>query len=166
MKIKNKKSFIGDVLSGAVFVFGGFILFTILIIVFFHFNSAVQDSQNFPVVAKDLSDTHNSNINKWFGWLLIGIIVSTFIYSLVTAYLIEVISILFFVVGLVSSVVVAIASYFLKFIFFELITNNQISKVASGFPIIFFYFENLVLILTLWGFLLLLVTYTRVNLNS
>lgn len=156
--LKNKKGFIGDAISGVIFLFLLFMLLSISIFVSINFNDGFQDSSA-PSEAKSISNTFINDYPTKIGYMFSGAFIALFIYTLITAYLIEVISKIWFVVGLISSIIFVIIAAIIKAVFGELILE---SLFASTLPFVYgavLFFTYLPGVVTAWVFLIALVLY-------
>jgi len=156
--LKNKKGFIGDAISGVIFLFLLFMLLSISIFVSINFNDGFQDSAA-PTEAKSISNTFINDYPTKIGYMFSGAFIALFIYTLITAYLIEVISKIWFVVGLISSIIFVIIAAIIKAVFGELILE---SLFASTLPFVYgavLFFTYLPGVVTAWVFLIALVLY-------
>lgn len=156
--LKNKKGFIGDAISGVVFLFYFFILLSIAIFLMFSFNTGFQDS-NADAESKAISKTFVEDYPTKIGYMFSGAFIALFIYTMITAYLIEVISKIWFIVGFISSIIFVIIAAIIKAVFGELITQ---SLFASSLPFVYgavLFFTYLPGVVTAWVFMLALVLY-------
>lgn len=156
--LKNKKGFIGDALSAIIFLFTLFILLSIVIFININFNTEFQESAA-PAEAKAISTTFVNDYPTKLGYMLPGAFIALFIYTMITAFMIEVISKIWFVVGLISAVIFVIVAAIIKAVFGELILQSLFS---STLPFVYgavLFFTYLPGVVTAWVFLLALVLY-------
>ena len=92
MKLTNNKGYIGDVMNGMSLIFGLFIVFGLCIFIIVQWNDAVQNSNAFPEEAKQEQQSFTNTYPPMMGWIIVGALIGLFVYTIITAYLIDVIS--------------------------------------------------------------------------
>ena len=160
--VNNKKGYIGDVMTGMALIFSLFIVLGICIFIIVQWNEAVQSSSVFPPEAKAEQQAYTDTYPVMMGWLLPAALIGLFVYTLITAYLIEVISRVWFVIGFVVTIFQAVVSGIFQTHVFPAFTGNAVyASTLQYMPGAAFYFGNAVLINSVWAFLILIALYFK-----
>lgn len=157
----NKKAYVGDVAYGTLILFGFFIIAGFSIYIYSSFNTQVQSMDVMPSEAKLESSTWNNTFPSYLGYLFIAGFAGLFIYSIVTAYLIDVVSKVWFVVGFFLMIFQALFFGIIKYIFTEISSQDVFSSALTNIPYASIYFNNLILFNAVWGSLILLTLYFK-----
>jgi len=162
MLTKNKKGFVGDVMTGMAMLFALFVVLGICIFIIVQWNDAVQNSSAFPIEAKTEQQAFTDTYPTMMGWILPAALIGLFVYTLITAYLVEVISKVWFIIGLVVAVFQAVVSGIFQFQVFPAFAGNAVyASTLQYMPGAAFYFGNAVLVNSVWAFLILLALYFK-----
>ena len=160
-RISNKKGYINDVITGGALLIGFFVMLSICIFLLMEWNSAVQNSSAFTAEAKQGQQDFTDQYPEMIGWLFPAVLVGLFLYTIITAYLVEVISKVWLVVGLVVTIIQAIISYVIGQVFQELSSVSLFGTSAAYIPGATLYFGNVILFNSIWAMLILLVLYFK-----
>lgn len=158
---RSKKAFVGDVIVGTTQLFIFFIVLAICIYLIFQFNDAAQGMDQLPAEAKAESQAYVDQYPTMMGWLFTAAFIGLFIYTLITAFLIEVISKVWFVIGFIIAVIQGIYSGIIMHIFEAFAATAVFGFSLAYIPGAIWYFNNLILANGIWAFMILLALYFK-----
>jgi len=160
MENLNKKGFVGDTVTSMAVLFGFFIVLSFALFIIFSFNSQMQ-TMDIPDSAKEQQQSFTDTYPTMMGWLFPALMLGLFIYSVITAYLVEVISKVWFVIGFIAVFFQAIISGIIQHVFDEISSQDMFLSVLQYIPGATFYFGNAILINAIWGFIILMALYFK-----
>lgn len=158
---KTKKAYIGDVITGSFQMLIIFMIFAICFFVAFKFNTGLVENDNVPQEAKDLNTEVVTKYSTIIGYGFPMFLVALFAYTIITASLVDVISKVWFVIGVVMMLGQAVISYIIREIFLKLIEVEIFSQSLVLIPFAASYFQNIIMYNCIWGFIILAVLYVK-----
>lgn len=160
-KTKNKKAFIGDVITGSFQLLILFMIFAICFFVAFKFNQGLVENEKIPQEAKDINTNITYQYSKIIGYGFPLLLVCIFVYTIVTASMVDIISRVWFIIGLVIMLGQAVISYIIREVYLKLIEVEMFSQSLVLIPFANSYFENIIMYNCIWGFIILAVLYIK-----
>lgn len=157
----NKKAYINDVLTGSAILLGFFIVLGFSIFILIQWNNAVQSTPGFTSQAKDIQQHYTNTFPRIMGWMFPIVLISLFLYTLITAYLIDVISRVWFIIGFIITIIQAVVGYIISQIYLKLSETPVFGVSLNYIPGAELYFNHIVLINSIWAFLILIVLYFK-----
>ena len=157
----NKKGYVNDVLTGSAMLLGFFLILGFSIFLLVEWNDAVQSSSAFTETSKQGQQAFTDTYPSIMGWLFPAVFIGLLLYTLITAYLVEVISKVWFIIGFIVTIIQAVIGYVLQQAY-DAISEISVFGTSSAYiPGAVLYFENLILINALWAFMILLALYFK-----
>jgi len=160
--IMNKKGYINDVLTGSAVLLGFFIVLGFSIFLLVQWNSAVQSSPMFNSQSKQAQQQFTDTYPTIMGWMFPITLIALFLYTIITAYLVDVISRVWFIIGFFVTIIQAIVGYVISQVYQNLADTSVFGISLQYIPGAELYFNHIILINAVWGFLILLVLYFKV----
>lgn len=157
----NKKAYVNDVLTGSAMLLGFFLILGFSIFLLIEWNDTVQSSSAFTDGAKSGQQEFTDTYPSMMGWLFPAVFIGLLLYTLITAYLVEVISKVWFIIGFIVTVIQAVIGYVLQQAYDRLSEISVFGTAGTYIPGATLYFENLILINALWAFMILLALYFK-----
>lgn len=159
----NKKAYVNDILTMTGVLFGLFVVIGFSIFLIIEYNDAFQQTS---IVQKrsdvaELQQSFTDTYPQMMGWLWTSTLIGMVIYTLITAYLVNVISKVWFIIGVTTLMVQAIASYAMQIAYEEISTATVFDTSVTYIPGAALYFGNVIEWNALFGFLILLVLYFK-----
>jgi len=158
---KNKNGFIGDVVTGSFQLLILFMVFALCFFIAFQFNQGLVENDNVPQEAKDINTEVVYKYSHILGYGFPLLLVCLFVYTIVTASMVDVISKVWFVVGVILMIGQAVISYVIREVFLKLIEVEIFSQSLVLIPFAASYFSNIILYNCIWGFIILTVLYVK-----
>jgi len=126
-------------------------------------NTEVQaDNETFSEAARNLTaDEHSAFPNYWDS-LFITILVFLWVAAVVASFFIDSHPI-FFIISVVAFIFIIIASGYMSNAFMELAEDSSITSVSQEFPKVLWVFDNLVVIIMVYGLSIGLSLYAKVR---
>lgn len=161
--MKSKKGYVNDVVTMTGILFGLFVVIGFAIFLIIEYNDAFQSSsivQKHPDVGQlqqDFTDTYP----EMMGWIWTSALVGMVIYTLITAYLVNVISKVWFIIGVTTLMVQALVSFTIAEAYDEIASTTVFGTSVTYIPGAALYFGNVIEWNTFFGFLILLVLYFK-----
>ena len=157
----NKKGYINDVLTGSAVLLGFFLVLGFSIFLIIQWNDAVQSSSAFNSQSKQIQQQFTDTYPSIMGWLFPITLIGLFLYTIITAYLVDVISRIWFIIGFIITIIQAVVGYVISQIYGQIAQTSIFGVSTSYIPGAEFYFSNIILINSIWAFLILLVLYFK-----
>lgn len=157
----NKDGYIGDVITMSFSLLGGFVVIAMAIFILVTWNDNVQNSSGFTQEAKDGQQQFTDTYIPLMGWMWPAAFLGMILFMLITSYLVEVISKIWFVLGLMITIAQSIVGYVLSLAFDEISQQEVFGLGMQYIPGAVFYFNNVILVNVLIASLILIVLYFR-----
>lgn len=157
----NKKGYINDIVTGTGMLFGFFIVLALCIFILLEWNDGIQNSAAFTEQAKQGQQDFTDQYPSMMGWLFPASMIGLILYTLITAYLVEVISKVWFIIGFIVTIIQAIVGYVIQQAYSKITEMRLFETSLAYIPGAVLYFENIILFNAIWGFLILLVLYFK-----
>lgn len=157
----NKKGYINDIVTMTGVLLGLFIVLSLCIFILVQYNDAFQNSSVVTSEAKALQQDYTDTYPGMMAWFFPITFIALVVYTLITAYLVEVISKVWFVVGFIVVCIQAIVSYVVGQVYDNLTELSVFNTGASFIPGATWYFGNVILANAIIGFLILLALYFK-----
>ena len=161
MILKNKKGYIGDIVTMMFSLFGFFVILGLGIFILVQWNINVQSSSAFTVEAKEGQQLFTDTYIPLMGWFWPAAFLGMMLYMLITSYLVEVVSKVWFVIGLMVTLGQAILGYVLSLAFEEVSQQEVFGLALQNIPGAVFYFNNIILVNVVIASMVLIALYFR-----
>ena len=160
---QNKKGYVNDIVTMTGVLFGLFVVLGLAIFLIIEYNDAFQNSS---IVQKradvaELQQSFTDTYPEMMGWIWTSSLVGMVIYTLITAYLVNVISKVWFIIGVSTLMIQAIASFAIQKAYEQMSTASVFGTSVTYIPGASLYFSNVIEWNAFFGFLILLVLYFK-----
>lgn len=159
--MRGKKGYVGDIATGTGTLLAAFVLLVFVIFILTQWNEQFQNADFVPDRAKEAQQSFTDKYPNMIGWLFPALFLGLVLYTVITAYLIEVISKVWFVIGVIVGAFIQIISGIVGYVADQFMATEVFQSVMHNIPGAIWYFSAPVLWNSIWVFLVLISLYFK-----
>lgn len=156
---KSKKGFVADVIIASAGLIAVVLVIALAIMILFNFNTEIQAQTNIGEDAKDASAYAEGTFPGILGWGFLALFIGFFLYTIITAALINNIHPIFWIMGFVMIFMSTIVSSSFKLAYGFLESSTLIGPYISFIPGATWYFTGMEIINVVWMGVQLTIIY-------
>lgn len=156
---KSKKGFVADVIIASAALIAVVLVIALAIMILVNFNSEIQKHTNIQEEAKEASAYAEGTFPGILGWGFLAIFIGFFLYTIITAALINNIHPIFWIMGFVMIFMSTIVSSSFKLAYGFLQTSDLIAPYIAFIPGATWYFTGMEIINVVWMGIQLTIIY-------
>ena len=157
---RNKKGFVGDTIIASAALIVVVLVISVVALILFNFNSEIQSS-SVGSQAKAAADEANTTFPPILGYAFVTIFMGFFIYTIVTAAIIDKIHPIFWVLGFVIVLISTIITSILKAIYGQVETVDLLAAYIAAIPGAGWYFPGMEIYNVIWMGIQLTIVYFK-----
>lgn len=146
----NKKGFVADTLLATAALIVIVLVVAIVTLILFNFNSAIQEHDSMTPEAKEASEFAELRFSTILGYSFLFGFIGFFIYTIITAILINNIHPIFWILGLVFLFVSTLIVSGMKLLYGSVESQSILGPFIMAIPGATWYFSNIEIINILW----------------
>ena len=156
---KNKKGFVADTIVASAALFVVVLVIAIVALILFNFNEKIQNNPMVTNEAKVVSAEAQSKLPSVLGYSFMAMFIGFFIYTIVTAILINNIHPIFWIIGFVLVLMSTIITSSIKLIYGTIETLSVLAPYISAIPGATWYFHGMEIYNVVWMGIQLTIIY-------
>jgi len=157
--LKNKKGFVTDTILASAGLFVVVLVISLVGLILFNFNDEIQNHQSVTDGAKDVSAEAQSKFPAYLGYGFMAIFIGFFIYTIVTAILINNIHPIFWIIGFIMVLISTVVTSAIKMLFGVLETVSVLTPYIVAIPGATWYFYGMEIYNVIWMGIQLTIVY-------
>lgn len=156
---KNKKGFVSDTILASAALFTVVLVISLVAMILFNFNDAIQNQDSVTEGAKLIAADAESTMPAILGYGFMAMFIGFFIYTIITAILINNIHPIFWIVGFVLVVISTVITSAIKMIFGVVETVSVLAPYIAAIPGATWYFYGIEIYNIIWMGIQLTIIY-------
>lgn len=158
---RNKKGFIADTMIGTAALFVVVLVIAVVSMILFYFNEQIQTSEVVTDGGKEASAEAEALFPPILGYGFLALFIGFFLYTIITAILINTIHPIFWILGFVVVLISTVISSIIKLIYGAFTSVEVIAPFVAAIPGANWYFLGLEIIHIVWMGIQLTIIYFR-----
>lgn len=156
---QNKKGFVADTILASAALFVVVLVIAVVAMILFNFNDAIQNQDSVTEEAKIVSADAEAKFPTILGYGFMAMFIGFFIYTIVTAILINNIHPIFWIVGFVLVLISTVITSAIKLIFGVVETVSVLAPYIAAIPAASWYFYGMEIYNIVWMGIQLTIIY-------
>lgn len=156
---KSKKGFVVDTIVGTAALFIVVLVIALVALILFNFNDAVQNNAAVTDGAKQVSSDAEGTLPAYLGYGFMAMFIGFFIYTIITAILINNIHPIFWIVGFILVLISTVITSAIKMVFGVVETVSVLAPYIAAIPGATWYFYGIEIYNVIWMAIQLTIIY-------